>query len=379
MNHETLQPIEGERSLESVNAVQSQRMRRAAIFATILFSMGIIGLVGYWRFGGDQASANVVEQDEMPQRSTVPVRTFADFPEPEPEPEPVKARAPILEKPLVPVIRKPAAAKPLPQEIVKKTAVVDRAGSAMMVGSTRQQAAAATRVATNSASAENVGFGFPDAQGGTQSKLSDALKPTKLQATTARRLGDLDYLLTKGSYIDCALNTRLDSTVPGITTCTVTRNIYSDNGALLLVERGSTVNGEYRSNLKQGQARIFVLWNRIKTPEGVVIDIDSPATDSLGATGIPGQIDTHFWKRFGGAILLSLVDDAASIAASNTQSENAQINFNGTADVTSDLAAEVLKNTVNIPPTLYANQGARVGIYIARDLDFSTVYGIEAK
>ena len=42
------------------------------------------------------------------------------------------------------------------------------------------------------------------------------------------------------------------------------------------------------------------------------------------------------------------------------------------------MATEALKNTINIPPTLYKNQGEQVGIYIARDLDFSDVYDVSA-
>jgi type IV secretion system protein VirB10 len=192
-------------------------------------------------------------------------------------------------------------------------------------------------------------------------------------------IGNRNFILAKGSFIDCALQTRLDSTVPGMTSCVVTRKIYSDNGKVLLLESGSTVTGEYRANMKQGMARIYVLWNRIKTPNGIVINLDSPGTDPLGGAGIPGYIDTHFWQRFGGALMLSLVDDVARGVTSQPGGGNNQFNFNSTGDAAKDMAAEALKNTINIPPTLYKNQGEQVGIFIARDLDFSSVYDVAAK
>lgn len=161
-----------------------------------------------------------------------------------------------------------------------------------------------------------------------------------------------------------------------MTACVITRNIYSDNGKVLLIERGSTASGEYKSSLRQGMARIFVLWSRIKTPHGVVIDLDSPGTDQLGGAGVPGYVDTHFWERFGGALMLSLVDDVAAGLATNQN--NNQFNFNNTSDAAQNMATEALKNTINIPPTLYKNQGEQVGIYIARDLDFSDVYDVSA-
>jgi type IV secretion system protein VirB10 len=212
--------------------------------------------------------------------------------------------------------------------------------------------------------------------------LAGLLKATDTPTVLASTLKNRAYLLAKGSFIDCVLQTKLDSTVPGMTSCVVTRNIYSDTGKVLLIERGSTVSGEYQSALKQGQARIFVLWNRVKTPNGVVVALNSPGTDSLGSSGIPGYVDTHFWERFGGAMMLSLLQDAAATAANSVNqstNDNVTITLDNTGAASQALAVEALRNTINIPPTLYKNQGDRVGIYVARDLDFSSVYALKVK
>ncbi|MEW9810188.1 MAG: type IV secretion system protein VirB10 (plasmid) [Candidatus Symbiodolus clandestinus] len=206
-------------------------------------------------------------------------------------------------------------------------------------------------------------------------KLTSNLETTQTPSNIARNLGNRNFLLTKGTFIDCALQTKLDSTVPGMTACIVTRNIYSDNGRVVLIERGSTVSGEYQSNLQQGMKRIFVLWTRVKTPNGIIVDLDSPGADALGASGLPGHIDTHFWKRFGGAMMLSLVDDAAKMAASS-KNKGQTFNFNSTGEAAKEASTEALKNTINIPPTLYKNQGDQIGIHVARDLDFSKVYDL---
>ena len=44
---------------------------------------------------------------------------------------------------------------------------------------------------------------------------------------------------------------------------------------------------------------------------------------------------------------------------------------------TSKLAEKVLESTINIPPLIYQNQGGIVGIYVARDVDFSSVYELK--
>ncbi len=144
-----------------------------------------------------------------------------------------------------------------------------------------------------------------------------------------------------------------------MTKCTLTRNVYSDNGTTLLLERGSQVTGEYRANLSQGQQRLFVLWDRVKTPYGVVVDLSSPATDSLGGGGVTGDVETHFWARFGGAMMLSLVDDLAAYAS--TSGSNNTNNFNNSSQAAQTMATEALKNTINIKPTFSKNQGERVG------------------
>ncbi|MFR1026550.1 MAG: TrbI/VirB10 family protein [Parasutterella sp.] len=73
------------------------------------------------------------------------------------------------------------------------------------------------------------------------------------------------------------------------------RDVYSANGRVLLIERGSKAIGEYKGAVENGLNRIFVLWTQIQTPKGVRVNIDSPATDALGGSGMAGEIDFHWW------------------------------------------------------------------------------------
>lgn len=215
---------------------------------------------------------------------------------------------------------------------------------------------------------------------GSEGDLQSRLKPLRLNPSAAGVLGDRDYLLTQGAMIDCQLETRLITTQPGMTSCYVTRNIYSANGRVVLIDRGSKVVGHYQGGIVQGQASIFVLWSRVETPKGVIINLDSPGTDSLGESGMSGYIDTHFWKRFGGAIMMSFIGDLGDFAArQGRQNKGNTIQFNNTSQGMQDAAVEALKNSINIPPTLYKNQGERISIFVARDLDFEGVYGLESK
>jgi type IV secretion system protein VirB10 len=213
---------------------------------------------------------------------------------------------------------------------------------------------------------------------GVAGGLDDRLTPSALPSVKASFLPDLDYLLKRGIIISCAQKTKIVTTYSGMTSCIVTQDVYSADGRTLLVERGSEATGEQRTALMQGQARIFVLWSRIDMPNGVTIPLDSPGSDSLGASGLEAYVDNHFWDRFGGAIMVSLIGDFGQAASNRSLgSGNNQIQFSNTSSAGQSLADDTLKNTVDIPPTAYSNQGSALNIFVARDVDFRSVYDLE--
>jgi len=214
-------------------------------------------------------------------------------------------------------------------------------------------------------------------RGQAGSPLGQALTPTLTPRVTAGLLGNRSLILAQGAKIDCVGDTAFDSTQAGISTCTVTRNVYSDNGRVLLIERGSQINSEYRSNLAPGQTRVFVLSARIRTPHGVTVEIDSPAADALGRMGVGGYVNNHWGERIGAAMLLGMTQDAIGYLATRGGNSSGSVVFENTQQQGNDMATRVLDSTINIPPTLTQNQGAEFTIIVARDLDFSTVYALQ--
>ena len=214
--------------------------------------------------------------------------------------------------------------------------------------------------------------------------LAASLVATKMVGSKASVLPHRNMLVTMGTVLPCVLETALDSTLPGFATCMVPRDILSDDSTVVLMEKGTKVVGEFQGGIRQGQHRVFILWTRAETPNGVIINLSSPATDAVGRSGVDGVYDNHFWERFGGALMFSLVDDAANVAAAGVGGSSG-----GTGSITStyyqpsvnagqQAAAIALENSINIPPTIRKNQGEFVSIYVARDLDFSGVYDLHA-
>ncbi len=204
-------------------------------------------------------------------------------------------------------------------------------------------------------------------------ELDQLRQGSNIGLARASRLPDRNFLITAGTSIPCTLQTAMDTATPGYVSCIIGSDVYSDNGAVILMEKGAKVLGEYRSGMRQGQSRLFVLWDRAVTPAGVAIGLASPASDALGRAGFDGTIDTHFWERFGGALLLSIVDDTSAAVASRGD-QNGE-----TVRMPSDAAGIALQNSINIPPSLTKPQGAQVAIFVAQDLDFSGVYALKAR
>ncbi|WP_234905414.1 type IV secretion system protein VirB10 [Agrobacterium pusense] len=206
-----------------------------------------------------------------------------------------------------------------------------------------------------------------------QDRLRDKLQPTNLEGVTASVLPDLHMVVPQGTQIPCVLQTAISSDQPGMVSCVIQRDVMSASGQVVLMEKGTTVTGEYNEGLRRGQKRIFVLWNRARTPTGVIVNMASPGADGLGRSGFDGKIDNHFWERFGGAILMSIVGDASKYAFQRLN-DGTEIETNETENASRDAAAIALENSINIGPTLYKNQGEQVSIFVARDLFFDKVY-----
>lgn len=217
---------------------------------------------------------------------------------------------------------------------------------------------------------------IPDGQSAPRepTNLDNLRRASTIGRAQARVIGNRNYLLAAGTFIPCVLQTAMDSSQPGFVSCVIPRDIYSDNGRVVLMEKGTKLVGEYQGGLNRGQYRLFVLWNRAVTPQGIAIDVSSPATDSLGRSGADGRVNNFFWKRFGAALLFSLVEDASQVAAQAVGNRGDNV-----TQVPSEATGIILQDSNQIRPVLTKNQGEDVGITVAQDFDFSAVYGLQLK
>jgi type IV secretion system protein VirB10 len=205
--------------------------------------------------------------------------------------------------------------------------------------------------------------------------LALRLHPSATPTVSARVLPTQRLLLPKGAFIDCTLETALNSSLPGMATCITATDTFGADGQVVLLERGTKLVGETTGTVAQGVSRLFVLWTEARTPTGVVIPLASPGTDELGRAGVAGLVNRHFFERFGAAVLITMIDGAVQRAAS-PQGGGGTVVLNPSGS--QDVMTEVLKETVNIAPTIDKPQGDRIQVLVARDLDFRSVYELRS-
>jgi type IV secretion system protein VirB10 len=253
----------------------------------------------------------------------------------------------------------------------------DSAPTAPLTGPIASIAALGSQVRTDEQNAPaSAGYASAHTVAGADSTLTALLRSEPAAAVQATVLTSQRLLLPKGAFIDCTLETAIDSTLPGMTTCVTATDTFGVDGKVVLLERGTKLVGETRGQVQQGSARVFVIWTEARTPTGVIVPLESPGTDQLGRSGLAGEVDRHFWDRFGAAILISTIDGAVQAAVESGTRTGATTIINPTS--VPDVMTETLKSTLNIPPTIVKHNGDRIQILVARDIDFRGVYELRA-
>ncbi|NIJ65952.1 type IV secretion system protein VirB10 [Sphingomonas leidyi] len=185
--------------------------------------------------------------------------------------------------------------------------------------------------------------------------------------TAAGVLANKATTVPQGTLIPAVLETALDSTSPGLARALVSRDIRGFDGTRVLIPRGSRLIGEYGSDTESGQKRMLVNWIRLIRPDGATIAIGSPATDPLGQGGIRASVNAHFFERFAGAILQSALDVGVNLAARAVDSPVIVAVPGSIGGAVRPAAPAPIK------PTLKVRAATSISVFVARDLDFTSV------
>ncbi|TCJ32499.1 type VI secretion protein [Parafrankia sp. BMG5.11] len=359
-----LDPREGETAeiidLASRNAFPAVTQRKGKSDGMGLAAgVGVIGLLGaitLWSMNSartEQPQPGVGgQQAALPQTVVIPPQAVTTVPQPgQPQPEgmprPDPAPQPVLSS--MPGYSPGVSQLPVANPYANPTVVYDASSLAQ----------SASEPGTGPAGAN------PDAVTANANDFASKVGGIGGGTAQAKPMVNPQTTVTQGTLIPAVLETAINTDVPGFVRAVVSQDVRSFDGTRVLVPRSSRLIGQYQSGLQGGQKRAYVIWTRLIRPDGASVNLASPAVGFDGTTGLTGTVNSHFFKRFGSAMLLSVIGGLATGGAS-------VVLGGGTS-----AASTALQQDGQIAPTVRVRQGEPIRVFTARDLDFSQVAAVK--
>ena len=190
------------------------------------------------------------------------------------------------------------------------------------------------------------------------------------------------YELRAGFLIPGTLISGINSQLPGQIMAQTSQDIFDTaTGKYKLFPQGSRLVGTYSSEVAYGQARVLVAWQRIIFPDGKAMDIGAmPGADSAGYAGFKDQVDNHYVRIFGSALLMSAITAGVAYSQQNQNTgtvyaPNAQSMMSSAlGQQLGQATVQMITKNMNIAPTLEIRPGYRFNILVTKDLTLSKPY-----
>ena len=189
------------------------------------------------------------------------------------------------------------------------------------------------------------------------------------------------YTLRAGSVVPGVLLTGISSDLPGDIVGQVSRNVYdSRTQRILLIPKGSRLIGTYDNQIASDQNRLLVAWTRLILPDGQSMKLPGLALkDRAGQTGAKGDVDNHWRRVFGNALLLSAIGAGVQLSQPQQASVLAppsagQVAAGSLGQELSNVALEIIRRGMDAPPTITVRQGQPFNVFLNGDLVFDGPY-----
>jgi len=315
----------------------------------IVFGLGAVTL---WSMNAArlQQAEPIGNPEVAPPQAAAPAVQPAEVEPVNPVPQPAPQRADPAPAPVLAAAPQPAA-----NPYASPTVVYDASRAA-------SNAAAAPIAEAIGAAAREEGT---SGAGGSAGEFASRIGGVGGAPAQARAMTNPATTVTQGTLIPAILETAINTDVPGYVRAVVSQDVRSFDGTKILVPRSSRLVGQYQSGVQNGQKRAYVIWTRLIRPDGASVNIASPAVGFDGTTGLPGDVDNKFFKRFGSAMLLSVIGGLSAIGTGG-----ASVVLGGAGQGAAAVAAQ---SDAQVGPTIRVRMGEPIRVFTARDLDFSSV------
>ena len=198
------------------------------------------------------------------------------------------------------------------------------------------------------------------------------------------RMVGQQFELKTGAVIPSVMVTGINSDLPGNIIAQVSQNVFdSATGKHLLLPQGAKLFGVYDSRVIYGQERVLVAWNRVVFPDGSSITLGAmPGSDMAGNAGYTDEVNNHYFRMFGSAVLMSLMSGGMaytmdSLDNSNSESDKQTLQNEMGSALAAQLGQatlQLLQKNLNIKPTLEIRPGYQFNVIVTKDLVFERPY-----
>ncbi len=181
------------------------------------------------------------------------------------------------------------------------------------------------------------------------------------------------YELKVGTLIPATMISGVNSDLPGQVIASVSQNVYdSATGSHLLLPQGSRLYGVYDSRIAYGQDRVLMAWTRVNYPDGTTLELEGMgAIDSEGYAGFEDQVDHHYWKIFGNALMLGMITGATEAGISDGRSDDtstAESINNGVTQQFAETGSSLIEKNLDVQPTIVSRNGYKFNIMLNKDV-----------
>ncbi|MBI2770602.1 MAG: TrbI/VirB10 family protein [Burkholderiales bacterium] len=177
-------------------------------------------------------------------------------------------------------------------------------------------------------------------------------------------------MVLEGTVIPAVLIRDVVTDLPGVVTAMVNRDVYdSIHPQRKLICKGSRLVGRYNNEVKAGQGRMLFAFSRLILPDGSSFDLPGfDGSDQSGRAGVTGDVDNHYFRIYGGSLLIGLLADRVTKPQAVPQGQNAQMSATG--QILTDTARDQLQRFRDVSPTITIERGSVINVEVKRDLIF---------
>ena len=189
------------------------------------------------------------------------------------------------------------------------------------------------------------------------------------------------FELKTGTVIPGILVGAMNSDLPGEIVAQVSQNVYDTaSGEHLLIPQGTRLYGRYDSNVSFGQGRLLVSWQRLIYPNAYTLELDAMSGhDQGGNSGFADQVNNHYARIFGWALLTSVISAGAQLSQPQetnvlTTPSSGQVAAAAVGQQMAQLGAQMAARNMQIQPTIQIRKGYRFTVMVNKDILFPGPY-----